>query len=88
MLDPQVSAEEIKNREVKLGLKVGLLLFQLFLNSGATDIVFVTLFRTAVATAIAWYTICCTMATGHCRKSFVVLAAVHGILVFRTGACD
>ena len=35
VLDPQVSPEEIKNREVKLGLKVGLLLRQLFLNSGA-----------------------------------------------------
>ena len=54
VLDPQVSPEETKNREVKLGLKVGLLLHQLFLNSGATDIVFVPLFRTAVETAIAW----------------------------------
>ena len=53
VLDPQVSPEEIKSREVELGLKVGLLLPQLFLNSGATDIVFVTLFRTAVETAIA-----------------------------------
>ena len=42
VLDPQVSPEEIKNREVELGLKVGLLLHWLFLNSGATDIVFVT----------------------------------------------
>ena len=42
VLDPQVSPEEIKSREVELGLKVGLLLPQLFLNSGATDIVFVT----------------------------------------------
>ena len=53
MLDPQVSPEEIKNREVELGLKIRFLLPQLFLNSGATDIVFVTLFRTAVETAIA-----------------------------------
>ena len=51
VLDPQVSPEEIKSREVELGLRVGLLLHQLFLNSGATDIVFVTLFRTAVETA-------------------------------------
>ena len=47
VLDPQVSPEEIKSREVELGLKAGLLLPQLFLNSGATDIVFVTLSRTA-----------------------------------------
>ena len=62
MLDPQVSPEEIKSREVELGSKVGLLLHQLFLNSGGTEIVFVTPFRTAVGTAIAWYTSCCAMA--------------------------
>ena len=45
VLDPQVSPEEIKSREVELGLKVGLLLHQLFRPSGgATEIVFVTLF--------------------------------------------
>ena len=42
VLDPQVSLEEVKSREVELGMKVGLLLQQLFLNSNATDIVFVT----------------------------------------------
>ena len=42
VLDPHVSPEEVKSREVELGSKVGLLLLQLFLNSGATDIVFVT----------------------------------------------
>ena len=42
MLDPQVSPDEIKSREVELGLTVGLLLHQLFVNNGATDIVFVT----------------------------------------------
>ena len=41
-LDPQVSPEEIKSREVELGLRAGLLLLQLFLNSGATNVVFVT----------------------------------------------
>ena len=51
VLDTQVNPEEIKSREVELG--VGLLLHQLFLNSGATDIVFVTLFRTAVEVATA-----------------------------------
>ena len=40
VLDPQVSPEEIKSMEVELDLKVGFLLPQLFLNSGATDIVF------------------------------------------------
>ena len=39
VFDPQVSPEEIKSREVELGLKVGLLLLQLFPNGGATDIV-------------------------------------------------
>ena len=43
--DPQVSPEETKSREVELGLRVGLLSPQLFPNGGATDIVFVTLFR-------------------------------------------
>ena len=47
VLDPQVSPEEIKSREVELGLKVGLLLPQLFLNSGATDIVFVTVLHSS-----------------------------------------
>ena len=48
VLDPQFSPQEIKSREVELGLRVGLLLLQLFPNGGATDIVFVTLFSTAV----------------------------------------
>ena len=52
VLDPQVSPEEIKSREVELGLRDGLLSPQLFPNSGATDIVFVTLFCIAVGTAI------------------------------------
>ena len=52
VLDPEVTPEEIKSREVELGLRVGLLLLQLFPSSGATDIVFVTLFRIAVGTAI------------------------------------
>ena len=52
VLDPQVRPEEIKGREMELGLRVGLLLLQLFPNGGATDIVFVTLFCIAVGTAI------------------------------------
>ena len=42
VLDPQVSPEKIKSREVELGLKAGLLLLQLFPNGGAADIVIVT----------------------------------------------
>ena len=42
VLDPQVSPEEIKSREVVLGLRVGLLLLQLLPSGGATNIVFVT----------------------------------------------
>ena len=57
--------------------KVGLLLLQLLLNNSATDIVLVTLLRTAVETAIAWCTSCNAMARGHCLNMFVVLAAVH-----------
>ena len=52
VLDPQVSPEEIKSREVELGLRVGILSLQLFPNGGATVIVFVTLFYIAVGTAI------------------------------------
>ena len=56
-LDSQEEAgpEEIQSREVVLGWRErhGLLLFQLFPNGGATDIVFVTLFCIAVGTAIA-----------------------------------
>ena len=59
VLDPQVSPEEIKSRQVELGLKVGLLLLLLFPNGGATDIV--TLFRAAVGTAVAWYISCCAV---------------------------
>ena len=47
VLDPQVSPEEIKSREVELGLRVGLLLLQLFPNGGATDIVFVTVLHSS-----------------------------------------
>ena len=54
VLDPQVSPEEIKSREVELGLRVGLLLLQLFPNGGATDIVFVTLVCIAAGTSTAW----------------------------------
>ena len=80
VLDPQVSPEETKNTEVELGLRVGLLLLQLLLNSSATDIVIVTLLRRAVETAITWYTSCYAVARGHCLNILVVLAVVHGLL--------
>ena len=54
VLDPQVSPEESKSREVELGSESWTcLLLQLFLNSCATDIVFVTLLRAALETAIS-----------------------------------
>ena len=55
-----------KSREMVLGWRVGLLLLQLFLNGGATDIVFVTLFCIAVGAAIAWCGGRCAMPDGHC----------------------
>ena len=45
--DPQVSPEEIKSREVELGLRAGLLLLQLILNGRAMDIVFVTVLHSS-----------------------------------------
>ena len=52
-LDSQESPGEIKSREAELSShrEVGNPLLQLFLNSCFWDIVFVTLFRTAVETA-------------------------------------
>ena len=49
---------EIKSREAELGSESWTcLLLRLFLSSSATDIVLVSLLRTAVETAIAWYTL-------------------------------
>ena len=87
-------AGEIKSREVELdprprrdhgqgggaGLRnLGSFRFGLFLNSSATDIVFVTLPSTAVETAIAQCTSRCTMARGHRLNTSIVLAAVRGL---------
>ena len=49
VLDPQVSPEEIKSREVELGLKVGLLLLQLFSSDRTAGIVsdFVTVLHSS-----------------------------------------
>ena len=85
VLDPQVSPEEIKSREVELGLRVGLLSLQLFPNGGATDIV--TLFCIAVGTAIAWYGSCCAMPGGHCHNILLFWRRSTAALVFRVGAC-
>ena len=47
VLDPQVSTEEIKSREVELSSESWTNLLQLLLSISATDIVFVTVPRTA-----------------------------------------
>ena len=87
VLDPQVSPEEIKNREVELDLKVGLPLYELFFNSGATDFVFVTLFCIAVGTAIAWCGGRCAMPGGHCLNILLFWQWSTAAFVFRVGAC-
>ena len=57
----------------------------LAVNSGATDIVLVTLSSTAVETAIAQCTSRWAMARGHRLNISIVLAAVHGLSgLFRT----
>ena len=88
MLDPQVSTEEIKNREVELGLRAGLLSLQLFPNGGATNIVFVTLFCTAVGTAIVWCGGRCAMADGRCLNILLFWRrSTAALVVFRVSAC-
>ena len=51
----------------------------MFINSGATDIVLVTLSSTAVERAIAQCTSRWAMARGHRLNISIVLAAVHGL---------
>ena len=85
VLDPQVSPEEIKRRDVELGLRVGLLSLQLFPNGGATDIVFATLFCIAVGTA--WCCGRCAMPGGHCHNILLFWRRSTAALVFRVGAC-
>ena len=69
----EASPEEIKSREVELGLRAGLLSLQLFPYGGATDIVSLTLFCIAVGTANAWCGGRCAMPDGHCLNiNFVV----------------
>ena len=57
-------------------------MLQLLLNSNVTDIVLVTLLRTAVETAITWYTIVAMQWRGDTAliNTSIVLAAVHGLL--------
>ena len=86
MLDPQVSPEEIKSREVVLGSRTGLLSLQLFPNGEATDIVFVILFCIAVGTAFACYSSCRAMPGGHCLNSLLFWRRSTAALVFRVGA--
>ena len=60
-------------------------LSKLFVNSGATDIVLVTLSSAAAETAIAQCTSRWAMARGHRLNTSIVLAAVHGLSgLFRT----
>ena len=54
-------------------------LSKLFVNSGATDSVLVTLSSTAVERAIAQCTSRWAMARGHRLNTSIVLAAVHGL---------
>ena len=89
----EVSLEEIKSTPcwawelVELGLRVGLLLLQLFPNGGATDIVFVTLFCIAAGTAIAWCGGRCAMPDGHCLNILLFWMRSTAASVFRVGAC-
>ena len=85
VLDPQVSPEEIKSREVELGLRVRLFSLQLFPNGGPTDIVFVTLFCTAVGTATAWSLL--MMPDRHCRNTLLFWWRSTAALVFRVATC-
>ena len=83
----EVIPEEFKTRKVVLGLRVGLLLLQLFSNGEATDIVFVTLFCIAAGTAIAWCGGRCAMPDGHCLNISLFWRRSTGALVFWVGAC-
>ena len=67
--------------------RVGLRLLQLFPNGGATDIVFVNQFRTAVETAIAWCCGRCAMPDGHCHNILLFWRRSTAALVFQVGAC-
>ena len=83
----EANPEEIKNKEVVLGLRAGLLLLQLFPNGGAMDIVFVTLFCIAVGTAIVWCGGRCAMPDGHGLNILLFWRWSTTALVFWVGTC-
>ena len=79
-LDPQVSPEEIMSREVELGCES----WTSFASDCSSRAVQRTLSlrlcpSTAVETAIAQRTSCCTMERGHRLNTSTVLAAVHSL---------
>ena len=82
-LDSHIEAclEEIRSREVVLGWRVGLLLLQLFPNSGATDIM--TLLCIAVGTAVAWCRGHCAMLDRHCLNILLFWLWSMAALVFQ-----
>ena len=73
-----VSAQGVDERMINVH-------YYYYYNSSATDIVLVTLYSTAVETAIAHCTSRWAMARGHRLNTSIVLAAVHGLSgLFRT----
>ena len=76
----QMTSEDIKHQLIIISERV-------IPNSGATDIVFVILFRTTVGTAIAWYGSCGAMPDGHCLNIMLFWRLSTAALVFRVGAC-
>ena len=70
-----VSAQGVDERMINVH-------YYYYYNSSATDIVLVTLYSTAVETAIAHCTSRWAMARGHRLNTTIVLAAVHGLSVF------
>ena len=67
--------------------RVGLLLFWLFPNGRAIDIVFMTLFCIEVGTAIVWCGGRCAMPDGHCLNILLLWQRSMAALVFRVGTC-
>ena len=70
VLDPQVSPEEIKSREVELGSESWTSFASVLFSPAELRTLSLCLFRTAVETAIAQYTSCCAVASGHCLLYF------------------
>ena len=89
VLDPQVSPEEIKSREVELGLRVGLLSLQLFPSGGATDIVFLTcvLHCSWDSSCVVWLLLRNAGRTLPLINILLFWRRSTAALVFRVGAC-